>query len=163
MIAPLLFLFRKLFSHVFFGIPKTRRFFKFLCFDHIFLFAGKPVYFFLQCLQGNRRGEFFQPQLGGRLVDQIDCLIGQKTVCDVTPRKIGGRMDRLIRNFHLVMGFIFIPNPLQYFYGLLGRGLRNKDRLKSSLERRILFDMLAVFGNRRCADDLDIPSRQSGF
>ena len=49
---------------------------------------------------------------GSRLVDQIDRLIGQEPIGDVTVGELDGFTDRFLGDFHAVMLFISVPQAL---------------------------------------------------
>ncbi len=113
------------------------------------------------CLvQFDWHGGDFHPQLGRGLVDQVNCFVWQEPVGDVPVGK-GCRGDEGgVENRHLVMNFVPLPQSAQDRDRVLDRGLTDKNRLESSLERRILLDVLAVLVECRCPDGVKLTTRQ---
>ena len=59
--------------------------------------------------------------------------------------------------------FVFLLQSTQDGDGVLHGGLAHQHLLKPSLERSILFDVLAVLVERRCADAVQLATRQCGL
>ena len=95
-----------------------------------------------------------------RFIDHVDGLIGQEAILDIAIGKRHCRLKRFIREVHMMMLFILIAQAFHDANGLLFIRLFDNERLESALERRILFQMLAVFVERGSADDLDLTARQ---
>ena len=102
-------------------------------------------------------------QARGRLVDEVDRLVGQETVGDVAVRKRRGGDDGGVGDAHAVMQFVLLLKSAQDRHGVLDRGLRDEHRLEAPRESRVLFHVLAVFVERRRADAMQFAARESGL
>ena len=91
-------------------------------------------------------------QLRGRLVDQVDRLVGQKAVGDVAMAESRRRDDRAVGDAHPVVHLVALLQPAQDRDRVLDRGLADHDRLEAALERGVLLDVLAVLVERRRTD-----------
>ena len=98
-----------------------------------------------------------------RLVDQVDRLVGQEAVADVTVRQRRGRHQRAVGDAHAVMRLVFVLKPAQDRNGVLDARLVDKDRLEAARQRRVLLDMLLVFVERGGADAVQFAARQRRF
>ena len=88
-----------------------------------------------------------------RLVHEVDRLVGEEAVGDVAVRELGRGHERRILDLHpLVVRLIAGLEPPQDRDRVFHARLADKHRLKPPLERRILFDVLAVFVERGRAD-----------
>ena len=110
-------------------------------------------------LLGNR--VHLEPQLGRRLVDQIDRLIGQEARCDVAVRQFDRRDDRLVLDPHLVVVLVTFFQTPQDRDRVYGRRLVDHDFLEPSLERLVLLEIFLELVERRRADRAQLASRQS--
>ena len=99
-----------------------------------------------------------QPRRG--LVDQVDRLVGQEPVRDVTMGKGRGGNDRVICNPYSVMDFVALLQAAQDRDRVFDRRLADEHRLEAPLERRVLFDVLAVLVERGRAHDVQLAARQ---
>ena len=97
------------------------------------------------------------------LVHHIDRLVRQKALGDVTLRQPGSGDQRIIRDPHTVMKFVFFLQPAQHEDRVLDRWLINKDRLEPAGQRRVLFHILTVFIQRCRADTAQLAPRQRRF
>ena len=59
--------------------------------------------------------------------------------------------------------FVFFLQPAQDGDRVLNRGFADKNRLKPALKCRVLLDMLLIFIQRRCANAMQLSTRQSGL
>ena len=96
--------------------------------------------------------------VGARFVDQVDGLIGQKTVGDVPLGQQHRLAQDALGDLHAVERLIIMGDALEDLERILHVRLIDRDRLKTALQRGILFNVLAVFGEGRCADDLDLAA-----
>ena len=62
-----------------------------------------------------------------------------------------------------MMSLIFVPDTLEYLDSLFTARLADKNRLKTTLKSGILFDVLSVFFNCCCADNLHFAPCKSGL
>ena len=94
------------------------------------------------------------------LVHQVDGLVRQEPVLDVAVRQVNRRLNGIVGDMQLVMGLIPVPEPPENLNGFLLGGFPHLHRLESSLQSRILFNMLAVFIQCGGADALDLTPGQ---
>jgi hypothetical protein len=97
------------------------------------------------------------------LVNEVDRLVRQLPVGDVAMRELGGGDDRRIGDFDAVMHGVFLLEPAQDRDRVLERGLVDEHFLEAPFERRVLFDVLAIFIERRRADAVQFTARERGF
>ena len=90
-------------------------------------------------------GIYFDLDLGRRLVNQVNRLIGQETVGDVAVRQLSSRHDRWVGDFHAVVNFVAFLQSAQNGDGGLDAGFAHNDFLKTPLQGSVFFDELAVF------------------
>ncbi len=88
------------------------------------------------------------PKARGRLVDEVNRLVGEKTVGNVAMRERGGGDQRGVLNPHPVVDFVFFLEAAQNRDRLIDRRLLHHHRLKPSLERGVFFDIFPVFVER---------------
>ena len=105
----------------------------------------------------------FEVHVGARLVQQVDGLIRQETVGDIALRQNDGLPRDLRRDLHTVIRLIIVRDAAHDGDGLLDRRLVDRHGLEPALERGVLFDVLAVFVERRRTDDLDLAARERGL
>ncbi len=132
----------------------------FLRVDGAVLLARDPVELLLGLAQGRRSGGVAQPDAAGRLVDQIDRLVGQVAVGDVADREVHGGLDGGVRDRDLVVLLVALPDPHQDVHRLLERRLLDHDRLEAPLQGRVALDVLAVLVQRGGADALQLAAGQ---
>ena len=78
-------------------------------------------------------------------------------------RQFRGRDNRGIRNFHAVVRFVLFLQTTQNGDCVFHTRLVHKDLLEAAFKCRILFNVLAVFIKRCCADHMQLAAGQSGF
>ena len=61
-----------------------------------------------------RHGVHLEAELGGRLIDEVDGLVGEETVGDVAHRQLHGGDDRLVLDAHLVVVLIALLEAAEY-------------------------------------------------
>ena len=111
-----------------------------------------------------RRGRLrFHAHAGGRLVHQVDGLVGQETVVDIAAGKLYGRLQRTVGDGQLVVRLVALAQPLEDLQRLLAGRLADLDRLEAALQRGVLFNILAVLGQCGRADHADLAAAQSGL
>ncbi len=96
----------------------------------------------------------------GRLVDQVDRLVGEEAVGDVALRERRRGDDRRVGDPHAVVLFVAPLQPAQDRDRVLHVGLADQHRLEAPLQRRVLLDVLAVLVERRRADRAQLAARQ---
>ena len=111
-------------------------------------------------VQIRRHGIDLGAQLGGRFVHQIDGFIGQEAIADVAVRQDGRGHQRRILDPDAVMDFIALAQPAQNRDGVFDARLVDQHGLEPAFESCVLFDVLAVFVERGCADAMQLAARQ---
>jgi len=109
-------------------------------------------------LGGHRVDLHAQPR--GRLVDQVDRLVGQEAVGDVAVRERRGRHDGRVLDAHAVVHLVALLQAAQDRDGVLDARLAHHDGSKTPLERGIFFDVLAIFGDGGGADAVQLAAGQ---
>ena len=99
----------------------------------------------------------------GRLVDEVDRLVGQEAVGDVAVRELGRGDDRRVGDVHAVVDLVLLLQAAQDGDGVLDRGLVHEHLLEAALERGVLLDVLAVFVERGGADAMQLAARERGL
>ena len=94
------------------------------------------------------------------LIDQIDGLVRQLAVGDVTVRERRRRDDRRVRDLDPVVHLVALLESAQDRDGVLDRGLVHQDFLEAPLERRILLDVFAILIERGGADAVQLAARK---
>ena len=102
-------------------------------------------------------------QLGGGLVDQVDRLVGQEAVGDVTVGQHRRGDDRGVLDAHPVVHLVALLEPAQDADGVLDAGLVDDDRLEPALQRGVLLDVLAVLVEGGGADAAQLTAGQRGL
>ena len=131
--------------------------------DGFLLFILQGFEAVLLLLDVGRGGEAVQPHARGGLVHQVDGLVRQKAVADIPVGQADGGLKRLVGDFYLVMRLVAVAQALENGQRLFGRGLAYLDRLEAALQRGVLFNVLAVFVQRGCADALKLAAGEGGF
>ena len=117
----------------------------------------------VQFVQHFRFAIHLHAQTRAGLVHQVDGLVGQEPVGDVTIRQRRRGDKRAIGDPHTVMQFVFILNSAQDRDRVLNRRFAHEDRLKPPRQRRVFFHMLAIFVQRGRADAMQRAPRQFGL
>ena len=106
----------------------------------------------------DRRGLDLHLQAGGRLVDQVDRLVGQEAVGDVAVGEGCRGDDRGVGDVDSVVVFVALLEPAQDRDRVGHVGLADEDRLEPALERRVLFDVLAELVERGRPDRAELAA-----
>ncbi len=109
------------------------------------------------------QGIDLHPQARRRFIDQVDGLVRQEAVRDVTVRKRGRRKNRRILDAHAVVHFIAFFQSAQNRDRIFDRRFADQHRLKPAFQRRIFLDVFLVFVECRCADRAQLAPRQRRF
>ena len=91
-------------------------------------------------------------QARGRLVDQVDRLVGQEAVGDVALGEHRGGDHGRVLDAHAVVDLVALLEPAEDGDRVLDARLADRDRLEAPLERGVLLDVLAVLVERGRAD-----------
>ena len=137
-------------------------------------FFGIRVVFFLQRLLFDfelRRPAFelidlrghgidLDAQRGRGFVNQVDGLVGQEAVGDITVRKRRRRDDGRVLDAHAVMHFVLFLQAAQDGDGVFDVRLAHENDLEAAFERGVFLDVLAIFVERGGADGAQLAARQ---
>ena len=96
----------------------------------------------------------------GRLVDEVDGLVGQEAVGDVAVGQGGRGDERRVGDAHAVVLLVLLLQAAQDGDGVLHRRLGDEHRLEAPRQGGILLDMLAVLVERGGADAVQLAARQ---
>ena len=99
----------------------------------------------------------------GRLVDEVDRLVGQEAVGDVAVGEGGGGDDGGVGDAHAVVRLVALLQAAQDRDGVLHRRLADEHRLEAAGEGGVLLDVLAVFIEGGGADAVQLAARQGGL
>ena len=112
-------------------------------------------------IDGSRSGADFDPCRG--LVDQVDGLVGHEATGDIAVRQFGRGDNGLVGDRHLVVAFQHVAQTAQD-HDRLGHGrLIDIDRLEAPFQRCILLDMLLVFVECGCTDQIQLTPCKRRF
>ena len=100
------------------------------------------------------------PQPGAGLVDQVDGLVRQEAVGDVAVGHLRRGDQRLVGDGHPVVSLIAIPQPTQDVDGVGDGRLGHLNRLETTFQRGVLFDVLAVLVEGGRANGLQFAAGQ---
>ena len=103
------------------------------------------------------------PQLRRRFVNEIDRLVRQEAVGNVAIAHRRGRDQRGVFDAHAVVRFVLLFEAAQNRDRIFDARLFDQHRWEAPLERRILFDVLAVFVERRRADHVQLAACKHRF
>ena len=98
-----------------------------------------------------------------RLVDEVDGLVGEETVGDVALGERHGHAAHLVGDLHAVEVLVILADALEDLHAVAERGLGDGHGLEAALKRGVLFNVLAVFVERRRADDLNLAAGERGL
>ena len=141
-------------------VAQAAGFFKALVFD-CFLFGSLNVFdFVFNFFQIWRSLHAHDTQTATGFVNEIDCLVRQEAIRDVSIGHVGSGNECLVCDGHAVVAFVFVANALQDFNRVCYRWLVNFDRLETSFESGIFFEVFAEFIERRGTDGLQFSARQ---
>ena len=114
----------------------------------------------LHFVQLRRHRVDLHPQPRGRLVDEVDRLVGKEPIGDVAVRQQGRGDERRVLELDAVMDLVAIAQAAQDADGVFDRRLADQHGLESPLEGGVLLDVLAILVERRRADRVQLAARQ---
>lgn len=114
----------------------------------------------LELVDLDRRGVDLHAQPGGRLVDQVDGLVGEEAGGDVAVGQGRGGHQRGVRDGDLVVGLVPALEPAQDRDGVLDARLGHQHLLEAALQGGVLLDPLAVLVERRRTDHAELAAGQ---
>ena len=124
------------------------------------LLGLEPFDFALDRVQRFWLGGNLHLTAGGRLVDQVDRLVGQEPVGDVPVRQGRRRDQRCVGDAHAVMRFVFLLQAAQDRDRVFDGRLADVNGLEAARQCRILLDVLLVLVERGRADAVQFAARQ---
>ena len=101
--------------------------------------------------------------LGRRLVDQVNSLVGQKAVGDIAMAEFSRSHDGRVGDLHAMVNFVFFLQPAQDGNGGFHRGLVHQDLLEAAFQGGVLFNVLAVFVQGGGTHAMQLATRQRGL
>ena len=119
-------------------------------------FAATVLHF----LELGRQHTRVDTYLARRLVHEIDGLVGQLAVGDVTVTETHRRFQRVFRDGHPMVGLVAGFQRVEDVQGLFRRGFLHVHRLEPAGQCRVALDVLAILIQRRRADGLQLPASQ---
>jgi hypothetical protein len=119
--------------------------------------------FAVELIDVGRQGVDLDAQRGRGFIDQVDGLVGEKAVADVTVRERSRRDDRRIFNANPMMHLVLFLQAAQDGNGVFDIRLADEDNLEAALKGGIFFDVLAIFVQRSRADSTQFPASQRGL
>src|SRR5579863_9826139 len=131
--------------------------------DGVFHAVNDELDAFLHLGQLLRQRSLAQLHTRAGFVDEVNCLVGQEAVGNITVRVRYGKVDGVIGVGDGVELLVPVFNPEQNLGGVSLVGRRNFYCLEAALERAIFFDGLAILARRRGSDALDLSARQRRF
>ncbi len=114
---------------------------------------------------GELLGQGGLAQLDARagFVDEVDSLVRQEAVGDISAGVGDGKIDGLLGVGDGVKFFVLVLDAVDDLDGILLAGRWNFDGLEAALERAVLLDGLAILGGCGCADALNFASAERGL
>ena len=100
---------------------------------------------------------------GARLVDEVDGLVGEESIGDVSAGYLNRRDQGVVGDLAHVMSLVALAEAEEDLDGVLLARLLDHHGLETALERGILLDVLAVLVHRGGADELELATRQGGL
>ena len=95
-----------------------------------------------------------------RFINQVNGLVRQEPIRDVTMRQFGRGDDGRIGDFNAMVQFVLFLQPAQDGDGRLHRRFINQHLLKTAFQCGVFFDVFAVFVQRGRADTVQFAARQ---
>ena len=129
---------------------------------------GLALYFQLcqfarNLVQFLRHAVALHAQLGGRLVHQVDGLVGQEAFADVTLRELHGGNAGIVLYAHLVVVLVALFQSAQDADGTQLVGLVDHDGLEASLQRLVLLEVFLILVERGGSDGAQFAACQCGL
>jgi hypothetical protein len=81
-----------------------------------------------------------------------------EAVGDVPRGELDRELQRAVRDLHVVVLLVALAQALEDLERLRRAGRLDHDRLEAAFQRGVLLDVLAVLGERRGADALDLAA-----
>ena len=117
----------------------------------------------LEVFQLFGHGFDFRAELGGGLVDEVDGLVGKKTIGDVAVGEDGGGNEGGVLDADPVMDFVPLPQAAKDGNGVFHRGFLDENGLEAAFEGGVLLDVLAVLVEGGGADAVELAAGEHGL
>ena len=111
-------------------------------------------------VQLGRHRVHFRADHGAGLVNEVNGLVRQETVGDIAVRERCGGNDCIVCDLDAMEDLIAGFQTTQDGDGILHRRLLHQNGLEPALKRGVLFDILAIFVQRGCADAVQFTARE---
>ena len=108
-------------------------------------------------------GVALDADLAGRLINQVNRLVGQKPVGDVAVAQFGRRDDGRVGNLHTMVQLVLFFQSAQDGNRRFHRRFTDQDFLETALQRSVLFNVFAVLIQSGGADTMQLTARQCGL
>ena len=108
-------------------------------------------------------GIHFRANHRARFIHKVDCLIRQEAVRNIAVGKRSRSDECVVVDLHAVVYLIAFLQAAQNGNGVLHRRFIHHHRLEAAGKRGVLFDVFAVFVERRCADAVQLAAREHRF
>ena len=131
--------------------------------DGLLLLGGQRCELRLDGLHLVRSGQIFHAHARRGLVHKVDRLVREKPVADIPHGELHRGGERLVRDLQSVVRFVPVAQAAQDLKALVLRRLGDRDRLEAPFKGGVLFNVFAVFRERRRADDLDLAAGEGGL
>ena len=132
-------------------------------FDRLFLFLDYVVDLHFNLTDFRRNFHARQPLTRSGLIDNVDCLVGQKTVGNIPLREFHRFLDGLLGIGHLMMVLVSVSQSHKNLHRFLGSGRIDHNGLEPPGQSPVFFNIFAVFIQRRCAHALNFPAGKRWF
>ena len=100
---------------------------------------------------------------GASLIEDVNCLVWQEAILDVTARKHNSSLDGSLGVVDVVVLLVAVLKAVNNGNGVIVIWLTDVDRLKTPLKCSVLLDMFTILLCRSCTNDLDFSTRQRWF
>ena len=98
-----------------------------------------------------------------RLIDKVDCLVGQETVGNISVRKGSGGDKCAVVYTNAVINFVALLESSEYRNRVFNSRLVYHNGLETTLKRGVLFYIFAVFVECSCADAVQLAPCKHGL
>ena len=146
------------FLRLFFPVAHLRRALEILILDGFFFFAFDLLDFGFERFAFRRARHRADARARTGLIQNVNRLVRQKPVGDVTVGKFHGSLNRLVRELGPVMLLVFVAHTFENRDRILNRRRVHLHRLKTALQRGVLLDVFAIFIQRGRADALHLTA-----
>ena len=134
---------------------------RFLFQSHLFDFKLHYLAAYIVKLRGH--GVDLGADGSARLIDKVDCLVGQETVGNISVRKGSGGDKCTVVYANAVINFIALLESSEYRNRVFNSRLVYHNGLKTTLKSGVLFNIFAVFIERSCADAVQLAPCKHGL